>query len=74
MLFYREVEMFKKSASIVALTVLVICVYSFLLGNRVFDGKFESDGLAWYFLAKGAFCSSALYLLAVIADKISEKK
>jgi hypothetical protein len=66
--------MFKKSVTVVALTVLVICVYSFLLGNRVFEGKFENDALSWYFLAKGAFCSSALYLLAVIADKISEKK
>jgi hypothetical protein len=64
----------KKSVSILAVAVIVICVYTFLLGNRVFDGRFDNDGLSWYFLAKGIFCSTALYLLAVIADKILEKK
>ena len=43
-----------------ALIVFVICVYAFLLGNKVFDGKFENEAIAWYILAKGIFCSVAL--------------
>ncbi len=45
-----------------AVLVFGICVYTFLLGNKVFDGKFDNDGLAWYFLAKGIFCGLSLYL------------
>lgn len=66
--------MVKNSVSAVAILVLLICVYSFLVGNGVFHGKFENDAIGWYFLAKGAFCSVALYLLGIITDKILEKK
>ncbi len=45
-----------------AVLVFGICVYTYLLGNKVFDGKFDNDGLAWYFLAKGIFCGLSLYL------------
>jgi hypothetical protein len=64
----------KNAVSIAALMVLSICVYTFLLGNKFFEGQFENDGFAWYFLAKGLFCSIALYLLALILEKLTEKK
>jgi hypothetical protein len=53
-----------------AAIVLVLCVYSFLLANKVFDGKFENEALAWYILAKGIFCSVALVALSRILDGI----
>ncbi|MDD5645109.1 MAG: hypothetical protein PHO00_06655 [bacterium] len=52
-----------------AATVFLICLYVFLLGNEVFKGNFSNDGFAWYFLAKGIFCSVALCLLYLILDK-----
>jgi len=51
-------------ASIAAVVVLILCIYSFLLGNKVFDGKFENEALSWYILAKGIFCFVALIALA----------
>jgi phosphatidylglycerophosphate synthase len=47
-------------ASASALVVLLMCFYAFLLGNKVFDGKFENETIAWYILAQGIFCSVAL--------------
>ena len=64
----------KNSVAVASLVVLLICIYSFLLGNKVFDGQFDNDSISWYFLAKGLFCSIAIYLLALILEKISEKK
>ena len=64
----------KTSVSLAALMVLSICVYSFLLGNKVFEGEFSNESIPWYFLAKGLFCSVALYLLALILEKLTEKK
>ncbi len=40
--------------------------YTFLLGTKVFEGAFDNDGIAWYFLAKGFFCSVSLLLLVEI--------
>ena len=57
----------------VAVAVFLICLYTFLLGNEVFKGRFVNDGLSWYFLAKGLFCSFALYLLALILEQIQSK-
>ena len=42
-----------------AMIVFVLCVYTFLLGNKVFDGRLENEAIAWYILAKGIFCSVA---------------
>ncbi|MBD3378868.1 MAG: hypothetical protein GF408_00175 [Candidatus Omnitrophica bacterium] len=56
-----------------SLAVFFICVYSFLLGNEVFKGRFANDGIAWYFLAKGIFCSLALYLLFRILEALRRK-
>jgi len=55
---------------VVAGAVLGICLYSFLLGNGVFEGRFKGDMVAWYFLAKGFFCSVALYLLVKILEAV----
>ena len=60
-------------ASTAAPVVLLICVYAFLLGNKVFDGKFEIEAIAWYILAKGIFCSVALIALSRILDGIIAK-
>lgn len=64
----------KKTVSIASIIVFLICLYSFLLGNNVFEGKFTNESIPWYFLAKGLFCAIALYLLAIIAEKLTEKK
>ena len=65
-------KMFKVFVSFVALTVLFICIYCFLVGNDVFDGNFDNEPFAWYFLAKGIFCSLALYLLVLILEAIKK--
>jgi hypothetical protein len=59
-------------ASAAAVVVLLMCIYSFLLGNKVFDGKFENEALTWYILAKGIFCAVALVALARIVDLMIE--
>ena len=66
--------MLKKAANIAAVLGFSICVYSFLLGNKFFEQKFENDYIAWYLLAKGVFLLAIVYLLGIIADKITEKK
>ncbi|MFH1879081.1 MAG: hypothetical protein ABH883_09775 [Candidatus Omnitrophota bacterium] len=58
------------SASIV---VFLICVYSFLLGNNVFKGKFSNEPIAWYFLAKGIFCSIALFMMLQILTSLNRR-
>lgn len=63
----------KRFISIAAILVFGICVYSFLLGNKVFQGEFENDGIAWYFLAKGIFCGLSLYLSVEILEVLRKK-
>ena len=63
----------KGVVSIASIIILGICVYTFLLGNKTFDGRFENDGISWYFLAKGLFCSIALYLLVLILEKLTKE-
>ncbi len=60
--------------SAAAVLVLLICLYSFLLGNEVFRGNFRNDAVSWYFLAKGIFCSLALYLLVRVLESLSNGK
>jgi len=62
--------MFKTTVYILAILVFVICVYSFLLGNDVFKGKFSNESFAWYFLAKGIFCSLGIFLLFGIFEAL----
>ncbi len=64
----------KKVVIISAITVFVICGYTFLLGNEIFQGRFKNESFAWYFLAKGIFCSLALYLLYRILAAIKGEK
>ena len=60
---------FKKIILASSVVVFLICLYSFLLGNEVFDGSFKNDAIFWYILAKGIFCSLTLYLLLKIFEK-----
>jgi hypothetical protein len=64
----------KGLTSVAAVIVLGICVYTFLLGNEVFAGKFRNDGMSWYFLAKGIYCSLTMYLLALVLELLHQKK
>ena len=56
-----------------AVIVFVICAYAFLLGNKILEGKFENETIAWYILAKGIFCSVTLVALSRILDGIIAK-
>ena len=64
----------KKMIAVAGVVVFFICVYSFLLGNGVFGGKFENDPISWYILAKGIYCGASLYLFALILEAIRELK
>jgi len=64
----------KQIVIIVAVIIFSICLYTFLGGNKVFQGQFANDYISWYFLAKGFFCSFALYLLVLILENMSLKK
>ena len=55
-------------ATVAAILVLALCIYAFLLGNEVFKGNFTNDPFAWYFLAKGIFCSMSLLVSSRIVD------
>lgn len=63
-------KIFKIVVGLAAAVVLAICVYSFLLANGVFQGKFENDSIGWYFLAKGIFCSVVMFLLVSILEAL----
>ncbi len=54
-----------------ASVVFLICAYTFLLGNKVFEGQFANDPISWYFLAKGIFCSLSLYMSYLIIERIT---
>jgi hypothetical protein len=58
----------KKIVSLAAIVVFCICLYSFMLTNGAFSGKFDNDPIGWYFLAKGIFCSLTLYLLVRVLE------
>ena len=53
-----------------ALVVFAICLYCFFLGNGMAEGTFENDEVAWYFLAKGIFCSLSLFLSVDLLEAI----
>ena len=62
----------KAAVVVAALVVFAICLYIFLLGNKVFSGSFESDPLSLYFLAKGIFCSLSLYISVCTLEVLSK--
>lgn len=64
----------KRIVSMAAVVVFCICLYTFLLANGVFEGKFDNDPIGWYFLAKGIFCSLTLYLLVRVLEGLLAKK
>jgi hypothetical protein len=66
-------KLMRPLASVAAPVVLLTCAYAFLLGNKVLDGKFENEAIAWYILAKGIFCSVALIALSGILNGIIAK-
>lgn len=68
----KKFKQFKTAVCAVAVLVFLICLYTFLLGNKVFDGKFDNEYAAWYFLAKGFFCSVALYLMVLILENVKK--
>jgi hypothetical protein len=55
-----------------AILVLGICTYLFLSGNKVFEGKFADEPLAWYFFAKGIFCSVSLVLTQELLEAVRD--
>lgn len=63
----------RKFISLAAVSIFILCVYSFLLGNKVFEGKFDNDAISWYILAKGMFCSLALKLLYNVVVKLDQR-
>lgn len=63
----------KNIVFISAVAVFLICLYAFLAGNGVFKGKFENESFAWYFLAKGIFCSLMLYIGYRVVESLKEK-
>ena len=65
---------FKVFIGICSITVFLICLYCFLLGNKIFEMDFENDVFAWYCLAKGIFCSLALYLLVLTFEAVKDIK
>jgi hypothetical protein len=56
-----------------AVIVLVLCTYAFLLGNKVFEGKFENEPILWYIPAKGIFCFVSLIATARILDVLIDR-
>jgi len=61
----------RRAVIVAAWLVFLICGYTFLLGNKVFEGRFDNDPISWYFLAKGVFCALALYLLVHILEAVT---
>lgn len=66
-------KFFKVLVIISSIAVFLICLYSFLLGNNVFEGKFSNEAIPWYFLAKGIFCSLSLYVLFLVLVELKKK-
>jgi hypothetical protein len=69
-----KIKALKSLVRVSAIIVFFICLYTFLLGNKVFDGKFDNDGISWYFLAKGIFCSLSLFLSVDILEAVKNLK
>jgi hypothetical protein len=44
------------------------------LGNGIFQGNFNNDATAWYFLAKGIFCSVTICLVSNILEALKSGK
>ena len=63
---------------IVAIVILLICIWSALYDGTKQTPQFSlsnawSGGIPNYFIAKGIFCSSAIFLLGKILETIRNK-
>jgi hypothetical protein len=54
-----------------AAVVWGICLYAFLRGSYRHGGGWEDNALAWYFLAKGIFCSVSLVLAGRMVELLA---
>ncbi len=70
----NDIDRLQRLVDVLALVVLGICIYTFLLGNKVFEGKFANEEIPWYFLAKGIFCSVAMMLLVRVVVHLKAHK
>ena len=64
----------RKIVPLAAILVFLICVYAFMLGNKMFEGRFENDPVSWYFLAKGIFCGLSLYLSCLVLETLQRNR
>lgn len=64
----------KVIVKIAAVIIFFICLYAFMLGNEIFNGKFKNDVISWYFLAKGIFCCTSLFVSVEILEAIRSIK
>jgi hypothetical protein len=53
-----------------AIAVWLACFHLFLVATGLYEGKFDYDGIGWYFLAKGIFCSASLVLSRSIVEEV----
>jgi hypothetical protein len=58
---------------IIAIVVLLLCIWAATNGDHGFEplGMFRG-GIPTYFLAKGLFCSSALFLMGKILSMLGD--
>ncbi len=56
---------------IVAVIVLLLCLWAAIFDDDKFDiGHIIEGGLPTYFVAKGLFCSSALFIIGKILESM----
>ena len=61
---------------IISAIILIICIYAAIneKGSGLKVSNLIAGGLPTYFLAKGLFCSSTLFILGKILENILNKK
>lgn len=64
----------RKIVPLAAIVVFTLCTYAFMLGNKMFEGRFENDPVSWYFLAKGIFCGLSLYLSCLVLETLQKNR
>lgn len=59
---------------LISITVLLLCVWASMNGDNGFKpAEMIKGGIPTYFLAKGLFCSTALFLVGRIVSLLQEK-
>ena len=60
---------------IVAIVVLLLCLWAAIFDESKFNlGGIIAGGFATYFVAKGLFCSSALFIIGKILESMIVRK